>query len=191
MIAERVALPEQVGLSTSRLRRLDTVIQSYIERGVIAGAVTLIARKGQIAHLSAQGHMDIAAGRPMQSDSIFRLASMTKPVVSVAILMLLEEGKLLLTDPVSAFVPGFKNLQVAVPNATLPSFIPTQLAAGDYHRGSGTAGTASGSHHPGRLRAAHGRNAAELSARQRLGVFGGVRLRHAGTGRRSRLRQPD
>src|SRR5712691_1109160 len=133
MIAERVALPEQVGLSTNRLRAVDSVIQSFIERGVISGAVTLIARKGQVAHLSALGHMDIAAERPMQPDSIFRLASMTKPIVSVALLMLLEEGKLLLTEPVSAFVPSFKNLQVAVPNAALPSFIPTQLAAGDYH----------------------------------------------------------
>jgi CubicO group peptidase (beta-lactamase class C family) len=133
MIAERVALPEQVGLSTTRLRAVDSVIQSFIERGVIAGAVTLIARKGQIAHLAAHGHMDIAAGRPMQPDAIFRLASMTKPVVSVAILMLLEEGKLLLTEPVSAFIPSFKNLQVAVPNAPLPVFIPTELATGEYH----------------------------------------------------------
>jgi CubicO group peptidase (beta-lactamase class C family) len=133
MIAERVALPEQVGLSSNRLRRVDTVIRSFIERDVIAGAVTLIARKGQIAHLAADGHMDIAAGRAMQPDAIFRLASMTKPVVSVAVLMLLEEGKLQLTEPVSAFVPSFKNLHVAVPNAALPSFIPTQLAVGDYH----------------------------------------------------------
>ncbi len=133
MIAERIALPEQVGMSPKRLRAVDTVIQSYIERGVIAGGVTLIACKGQVCHLSAHGHMDIAAGRPMQPDSIFRLASMTKPVVSVAILMLLEEGKLLLTEPVSAFVPSFKSLQVAVPNAALPSFIPSQLAAGEYH----------------------------------------------------------
>ena len=133
MIAERVALPEQVGLSTPRLRRLDAVIQTAIERGMIAGGVTLIARRGQIAHLSAQGHMDIAEGTAMRPDSIFRLASMTKPVVSVALLMLLEEGKLLLNDPVSAFIPSFKNLQVAVPNATLPTFIASQLTAGEYH----------------------------------------------------------
>jgi CubicO group peptidase (beta-lactamase class C family) len=133
MIAGPVVLPEQIGLSTMRLQRLDAVVQSFIERGVIAGAVTLIARKGQIAHFSAKGHMDIASGRPMQTDTIFRLASMTKPIVSVAVLMLLEEGRILLTEPVSAFVPSFKNLQVAVPNAMLPTFVPTQLAAGDFH----------------------------------------------------------
>ena len=99
--------------SPSGLRRVDAVVASFIERGVIAGAVTLVARKAEIVHLSAQGHMDLATGRAMRTDTIFRLASMTKPVVSVAILMLLEEGRLRLTDPLSMFLPGFKELSVA------------------------------------------------------------------------------
>src|SRR6185436_10266279 len=107
MIAERPVLAEQVGLSTTRLQRIDAMVQTFIDRGIISGAVTLIARKGAIAHLSAIGEMDIAAGKPMQRDTIFRLASMTKPVISVAILMLLDEGKLLLSDPVSHFLPAF------------------------------------------------------------------------------------
>ncbi len=133
MIAERVALPEQVGLSSTRLQRIDAVVQSFIERGVISGAVTLVARKGRVVRLAAQGQMDMAAGRAMQPDTIFRLASMTKPVISAAILMLLEEGKLLLSEPVSAFIPTFKGLQVVMPNAAVPGWMPTELPTGGFH----------------------------------------------------------
>jgi CubicO group peptidase (beta-lactamase class C family) len=133
MIAEQVSAPEQVGLSPSRLQRIDDVVQTFIDRGVIAGAVTLVARKGAIAHLSAHGQMDMASGRAMRPDTTFRLASMTKPVVSVAVLMQLEEGKLLLTEPVSRFAPEFKDLEVAVPNPAAPAWLATQLAAGDFH----------------------------------------------------------
>ena len=79
MIAERVALAEQVGLSSWRLQRVDALMQSFIERGVIAGAVTLIARKDRVAHLAAHGQMDIAAARAMQTDAIFRLATTIYP----------------------------------------------------------------------------------------------------------------
>ena len=133
MIAERVASPEQVGLSPGRLQRIDRLFEAYVERGVIAGAVTLIGRGGQVAHLAAHGRMDLESARPMQRDTLFRLASMTKPVVSVAILMLLEEGKLLLTEPVSKFLPQFRDLQVAVPNQSLLPGVATQLKAGDFH----------------------------------------------------------
>ncbi|MBV9897923.1 MAG: beta-lactamase family protein [Chloroflexi bacterium] len=122
VIAEsRAVAPESVGLNTSRLARIEEVVQRYIDRGVIAGAVTLISRRGQVAHLEAHGHMDVAAGRAVQPDTIFRLASMTKPVVSVAILTLFEAGKLLLTDPVSAFLPMFKEMQVATPEGLVPA----------------------------------------------------------------------
>jgi CubicO group peptidase (beta-lactamase class C family) len=133
MIAERVALAEQVGLSSTRLQRIDAVVQSFIEQGVISGAVTLVARKGQVVRLAAQGQMDIAADKAMQPDTIFRLASMTKPVISAAILVLLEEGKLLLSEPVSAFIPTFKDLQVAMPNAAVPGWLPTDLPTGGFH----------------------------------------------------------
>jgi CubicO group peptidase (beta-lactamase class C family) len=133
MIAERVALPEQVGLSAARLQRIDRLFEAFVERGVIAGAVTLIGRDGDVAHLAAHGRMDLDSARPMQRDTLFRLASMTKPVVSVAILMLLEEGKLLLTEPVSKFLPEFRDLQVAVPNQPSLPGVATQLKAGDFH----------------------------------------------------------
>jgi len=106
--------PEQVGLSTERLERINTLIQRYIDDDEISGAVTLVARNGRIAHLAAHGVMDIEAGRPMRSDALFRIASMSKPVAAVAILMLAEEGKLRITDPVSRFLPGYAGLEVAV-----------------------------------------------------------------------------
>lgn len=115
--AERVTDAEQVGLSAGRLQRIDDVFAAFIDRGVIAGAVTQVARNGLVAHCAAHGQMDVAAGRPMTTDTIFRLASMTKPIISVAILMLLEEGKILLSEPVSNFVPAFKTLRVAEPAA--------------------------------------------------------------------------
>ena len=111
----------QTTLSPPRFEHVDAVVASFIERGVIAGAVTLVARKGGIVHLSAQGHMDLATGREMQTDTIFRLASMTKPVVSTAILVLLEEGRLVLTDPVSRFVPAFKALHVETETGLVPA----------------------------------------------------------------------
>lgn len=109
--------PEKVGLSAERLKRIDRLVQRYIDQGEIAGAVTLVARKGQIAHLNAQGVMDLDTKKPMTTDAIFRLASMTKPITSLAVMMLHEEGHFLLKDPVSKFLPEFKNPQVAVANA--------------------------------------------------------------------------
>ena len=111
----QVAKPEQVGLSSERLRRIHELIDRRIEARDISGAVTLVARKGQVAYLDAQGLMDIETNKPMTRDAIFRIASMTKPVVGVAILMMMEEGKVRLTDPVSKFIPEFKELKVAVP----------------------------------------------------------------------------
>ncbi|HEY3058744.1 MAG TPA: serine hydrolase domain-containing protein [Chloroflexota bacterium] len=87
-------------------------MRRFIERGVIAGAVTLVGRHGQLAHVQAHGSADLDGAKPMRIDSMFRLASMTKPVISVAVLMLLEEGHILLNDTVTSFIPEFKGLQV-------------------------------------------------------------------------------
>lgn len=106
--------PEQVGLSSQRLERIDALVERYIDSGDISGAVTLVARNGRIAHLKAQGAMDLESKRPMRTDAMFRIASMSKPVAGVAIMMLIEEGKIRLNDPVSRFLPGFENLEVAV-----------------------------------------------------------------------------
>jgi CubicO group peptidase (beta-lactamase class C family) len=106
--------PEDVGMSSERLQRISDVVQQYIASNQISGAVTVVARKGRVAHFEAQGLMDIESKTPMRKDAIFRMASMSKPVSGVAILMLMEEGKLRLTDPVSRFVPEFKNPKVAM-----------------------------------------------------------------------------
>jgi len=106
--------PEDVGLSSERLSRINDVVQRYIGAKEIAGAVTVVARRGKIAHFEAQGMTDLESKTPMRKDGIFRIASMSKPVTGVAILMLVEEGKVRLTDPVSRFIPEFKDMKVAV-----------------------------------------------------------------------------
>ncbi len=113
-----VAKPEKVGLSSERLARIDKVIQEYVDRDQIAGAVTLVARHGKIAHLGTYGMANIEADKPMQANTIFRIASMTKPITSVAVMMLYEEGHFLLSDPISKYIPEFKNPQVLVPSST-------------------------------------------------------------------------
>src|SRR5215472_45691 len=106
--------PESVGFSEERLSRIHGTVQRHIDAHDFSGAVTLIARKGQIAWFHAQGLMDIEASKPMQKDAFFRVFSMSKPICGVAILMLLEEGKVRLNDPVSKFIPEFKGSKVAV-----------------------------------------------------------------------------
>jgi CubicO group peptidase (beta-lactamase class C family) len=106
--------PEQVGFSPERLDRIAPVLQGYVDRKQIAGMVALIARHGQIAYLERFGMMDVAAGKPIQLDTIFRIASMTKPITCVAALMLLEEGHYQLYDPIARFVPGFEDVKVFV-----------------------------------------------------------------------------
>ncbi len=106
--------PEAAWMSAERLKRIDDVIGRYIEAKKISGAVTLVARGGIVVHHAAQGVMDVESRTPMRKDSIFRMASSTKPVTGVAILMLIEEGKVGLTDPVSKYLPEFKGQKVAV-----------------------------------------------------------------------------
>jgi len=109
-----VAKPEEVGLSSERLARIHEAVQRHIDAKAISGAVTLVARNGRIAHLEAHGLIDIESKRPMPKDGIFRLASMSKPITAVAVMMMLEEGKLRLSDPVWRFIPEFKGAKVAV-----------------------------------------------------------------------------
>ena len=109
------AKPEEVGLSTDRLQRVTQMIQRRIDAGDLAGAVTAVARKGRLVHLSAQGVMDLESKQPMTPASMFRIASMTKPVVGVAIMMMVEEGKLRLNDPVSRYIPQFRGMKVGLP----------------------------------------------------------------------------
>ena len=86
-----IVTPEEVGLSSIRLEHLRTVAQSYVDQGKLAGLITLVARRGRVAHLECYGMMDIEAEKPMQPDTIFRIYSMTKPIACIALMMLVEE----------------------------------------------------------------------------------------------------
>jgi len=110
----QTAKPESVGLSSPRLGRIREVMQGYVDRGAFAGIVTLIARKGRVAHLEVFGWQDLETKHPMTAETIFRIYSMSKPVTSAAAMMLCEQGKLRLADPVSRYIPEFKEFQVMV-----------------------------------------------------------------------------
>jgi len=110
----RADRPEDVGLSSARLQHLRNVLTADIEKGLLPGAVFLVVRRGKIACLETLGYRDREAGAAMKTDTIFRIASMTKPFTSVATMMLAEEGKLLVSDPVSQYLPEFATLKVAV-----------------------------------------------------------------------------
>ena len=109
------AEPETVGMSSERLERLDRVMQGYVDRNEVAGVVTLVARCGKVVHFSATGQRDVEQSRAMTHDTVFRMASMTKPIASVALMMLYEEGRFQLRDPISRWLPEFADMQVAVP----------------------------------------------------------------------------
>jgi CubicO group peptidase (beta-lactamase class C family) len=108
------ATPEDIGLSTAGLARLGRVMQDEVQRGRVPGAVALVARRGQLAYHESFGQQDPASGAPMALDSIFRIYSMTKPIVSVAAMMLWEEGRFLLSDPAAKFLPELGLVKVAV-----------------------------------------------------------------------------
>ena len=107
--------PEKVGLSSERLQRIGKVFQQEIDQGRLPGAIVLIARKGEVAYFEPFGLRDSATKAPMAKDAIFRIYSMTKPLVTVAAMILMEEGRLQLADPVAKFLPEFEKLQVSVP----------------------------------------------------------------------------
>jgi CubicO group peptidase (beta-lactamase class C family) len=115
------AKAEDVGMSSERLERIGPAMQARIDAGEIAGVVTLVARRGRIVHFEAYGYSDIAKRSPMRTDHIFGLASSSKPITAVAIMMLVERGDIRLSDPVSRFIPEFAAAaQVAVPKASGP-----------------------------------------------------------------------
>jgi len=111
--------PESVGMSSERLARVSAAMKEHVDRNEIAGAITLIARKGKIAHFEAHGWRDKEANAPMQRDTIFTLMSMTKPIVSTALMMLLEEGKVTLEDPISRWLPQYADKMVMLENGGL------------------------------------------------------------------------
>jgi CubicO group peptidase (beta-lactamase class C family) len=118
--------PDALGLSAERLDRVDALIERAIERQDITGAVALIARHGQVAYLQAIGMADVDDGEPMRTDTIFRIASMTKPVTSLAVMMLYEEGRFLLDDPVSRFIPALGDPEVLVTGGASGKTFPAE-----------------------------------------------------------------
>ena len=125
LAGQKTVKPESVGLSTVRLQKVDEMIKRHIAAEDISGAIVVVARRGQVAYFQTFGQMDIESRKPMKRDAIFRLASMTKPIIGVAIMMLVEEGRIHVDDPVSRFIPQFKSLNVAVPSLPAPATVPT------------------------------------------------------------------
>lgn len=107
-----IVSPESVGFSSERLKRINRFMQGYIEDKKLAGAVTMLARRGEVFHLENYGVQDLESGAAVERDTIFRLYSMTKPITSVAVMMLYEEGRFSLDDPVGKFIPAFADMKV-------------------------------------------------------------------------------
>jgi len=118
------AKPESLGLSSLRLQRMSDVFRREIDKGTMPGATIMVARGGQIGWFDALGKQDPAASAPMTRDTIFRIFSMTKPIVSIGIMMLLEEGLFLLDDPIAKFIPEFANQKVGVENNGRLDLVP-------------------------------------------------------------------
>ena len=106
------AVPEEVGMSAARLERIAPAMQRWVDDGKIPGALTMIAREGRLVHFEKFGMQDVASVKPIEFDTIFRIYSMTKPITSVAVMMLYEEGNFQLNTPVSEFIPAFKDMKV-------------------------------------------------------------------------------
>ena len=105
--------PEAVGMSSERLARIAPAMQRYIDERLTPGVITAVMRRGKLVHFEVQGDMDVETGTAMRPDAIFRIASMTKPITSVALMMLWEEGAFQLRDPVSRFIPAFADVKVS------------------------------------------------------------------------------
>ncbi len=127
MNALPTARPEEVGLSTPRLEALGALLRERIAAGHLPGAVALVARRGCVAWHEAFGGRDPATGEPMRTDAIFRIYSMTKPLVSVGVMMLVEQGRLLLDDPIGKYLPALAGLQVAAEGGTVPAASPITI----------------------------------------------------------------
>jgi len=120
------AKPEQIGLSTNRLQRMSDAFKREVDKGTLPGATVLVARRGQIGWFDAIGRQAPILSAPMAQDSIFRIFSMTKPIVSVGIMMLIEDGHFLLSDPVAKFIPEFAGQKVGVENNGRLELVPVK-----------------------------------------------------------------
>jgi CubicO group peptidase (beta-lactamase class C family) len=140
--------PGEVGLDEQRLQRIDGHFRRYVDDGRLPGWQVMVSRHGKVAHLSSYGLADVEAGRPVEADTIFRIYSMTKPVTSVAAMMLWEQGAFELTDPISKWLPEFKDMRVYTGGpATRPTTVPATEPVRVWHLLTHTAGLTYGFHH--------------------------------------------
>jgi CubicO group peptidase (beta-lactamase class C family) len=143
--------PAEVGLDVQRLRRIDTALARYVDEGKLAGWLVTVSRHGKLAHTAAYGQRDMEAGLPVEADTVWRIYSMTKPITSVAAMMLYEEGAFELTDPVSDFIPSFAGIRVYAGGSDLaPVTVPASEPVRIWHLLTHTAGLSYGFHraHP-------------------------------------------
>src|SRR3954469_3843551 len=117
------ASPEAVGMSAERLERIDPIMQSYVDERGFAGLSVLLARRGEVVFSAQYGDRDKEAGKPVTDDTIFRIYSMTKPIVSTALMMLLEEGRVRLIDPVAKYIPAFADTKVLADDGSLVDLV--------------------------------------------------------------------
>ena len=122
-----IVSPESVGFSTDGLKTLQRTMRALVDDANLAGVTTLVARHGKVVYLDAYGVQDLATKKPVTKDTIFRIASMTKPIVGVAMMMLWEQGKWTLDDPVAKHIPEFAGLKVATPNGEVPQAGPMTM----------------------------------------------------------------
>jgi|KBSMisStandDraft_5_1062788.scaffolds.fasta_scaffold02863_6 CubicO group peptidase (beta-lactamase class C family) len=123
----RLVAPESVGFSADGLEALKKSMRAFVDDGKLAGVTTLVARHGKVVYLDAYGVQDLTTKKPVASNTIFRIASMTKPIVGVAMMMLWEQGKWTLDDPVAKHIPEFAGLKVATPNGEVPQTAPMTM----------------------------------------------------------------
>jgi len=142
------AEPDEVGFDAGRLARIDRHLRRYVDDGRLAGWTAAVSRRGRVAHLSHYGLADVEAGRAVTDDTIWRIYSMTKPITSVAALMLYERGALELTDPVSRYIPAFRDMRVYTAGSALnPATVPAAEPVRIWHLLTHTAGLTYGFHH--------------------------------------------
>ena len=122
-----IAAPGSVGFSTAGLKAFQQAMRALVDEGQLAGVTTLVARHGKVVHFDAYGKRDLETGKPVEKDTIFRIASMTKPIVGVAMMMLWEQGKWTLDDPVAKHIPEFAGLKVATPNGDVAQATPMTM----------------------------------------------------------------
>lgn len=140
--------PEELGFDRQRLERIDRRMARYVDEGLLPGWLTVVARHGEVAHLSAYGHRDLEAGLPVEVDTLWRIYSMTKPITSVAAMMLFEQGEFELTDPIHRWLPEFAAPRVFVKGSALrPVTEPATEPIRVWHLLTHTAGLTYGFHH--------------------------------------------